>query len=141
MIFITIEGEPPRVTAQQKGVYVAGGRPFFYTKKKIKQAEQGLIAHMRTKAPARPIDGPCIVEVTYIWSLRQAERKSAGLIPHTQRPDVDNLVKLVMDAMVNAKWIVDDSQVYILRVSKYRGSTPCMTINLARHTTHEMVEH
>lgn len=138
MIELRINGEPPRVTAQQKGVFVARGKPFFYTKKKIKDVQQRLIEHMLTRKPTKPITSPCIVEVTYVWSFRDKDKVRESFVPHTERPDVDNLIKLVLDAMVEAKWIADDSQVFQLRVSKYRGPSPCMTISLARHISHEV---
>jgi len=138
MIELRINGEPPRVTAQQKGVFIAKGKPFFYTKKKIKDVQQRLIEHMLTRAPIIPITSPCIVEVTYIWSFRDKDKVRDGIKPHTERPDVDNLIKLVLDAMVEAKWIEDDSQVFQLRVSKYRGPRPSMTISLAKHISHEV---
>jgi Holliday junction resolvase RusA-like endonuclease len=138
MIALRINGEPPRVTAQQKGVFIARGKPFFYTKQKIKDVSRRLIEHMTPHAPTRPIDCPCIVEVTYVWSFRAKDKFREGIVPHVERPDVDNLIKLVLDAMVEAKWIVDDSQVYQLRVSKYRGDRPHMTINLAKHISYEV---
>ena len=38
--------------------------------------------------------------------------------PHTVKPDIDNLVKAVMDALTTAGWWIDDTQVWSLSTSK-----------------------
>lgn len=40
---------------------------------------------------------------------------------HTQKPDIDNLIKAVMDALTNAGAYGDDCQVAELRVTKHWG--------------------
>jgi Holliday junction resolvase RusA-like endonuclease len=46
--------------------------------------------------------------------------------PHTVKPDIDNLVKLVLDAMTKAGFWKDDSQVVILKAEKrWAGNEEC----------------
>lgn len=57
-------------------------------------------------------EGPIALELTFLMPRPTSmPRKSAGLlIPHTKRPDLDNLEKAVKDALNTIVWR-DDSQV------------------------------
>ena len=52
-----------------------------------------------------------------------------GKISHTKKPDLDNLVKLVLDAY-NGVLYDDDSQIISLSLSKMYSSTPGIEINI-----------
>lgn len=47
------------------------------------------------------------------------KRDPDGLIPHTSKPDLDNLTKAVLDALTEVGFWRDDSQVYSASCSKY----------------------
>jgi Holliday junction resolvase RusA-like endonuclease len=59
-----------------------------------------------------------------------ADKKRWGL-PHTMRPDSDNLAKLVLDAMMSAGLIGDDSAVSCLIVRKTWSASPLAGVSLA----------
>jgi Holliday junction resolvase RusA-like endonuclease len=59
-----------------------------------------------------------------------ADKKRWGL-PHTMRPDSDNLAKLVLDAMMSAGLIGDDSAVSLLTVRKTWSPSPSAGVSVA----------
>lgn len=65
-------------------------------------------------------NGPIHLVVKFLFK-RPADKlrvsESDVIIPHLKKPDVDNLVKSVMDALNGVAWH-DDSQVYSLLTSK-----------------------
>ena len=69
-------------------------------------------------------DGPVRVEVLVVVSrpLAPALRDGAGRAVHVGRPDVDNVAKGVLDALVDAGVLVDDAQVAELVVRRMAGA-------------------
>lgn len=68
-----------------------------------------------------PLDGPLAVSIEcvmprptkYRWKTRPMPR-----LPHTCKPDCDNLAKSTLDALAQLLW-VDDAQITDLKVSKW----------------------
>lgn len=142
---ITIEREPWKVTAQQKRVQtspgvVAGGRKVLSMSRKARffhapnyvEAERELVLRLveaRHSENAETIQEPCEVVLTLVWPYRVADRrklmaKSGGLIPHSVRPDLDNLSKLYIDGLVKSEILDDDGLIYQLTLAKYWGPDP-----------------
>ena len=73
--------------------------------------------------PPEPIAGPLRVTVNFGYALLQKHRRSNGgasvFEAKVTRPDVDNLVKIVLDCLVKSNYIVDDSNISSLSVSKW----------------------
>lgn len=68
-----------------------------------------------------PIEGPIMLEADFFLPRTKAQMRSRweGPIPHTARPDTDNLVKALKDALKGIAWR-DDSQVFQYRqIGKY----------------------
>lgn len=115
-------------TAQQKGFDRRSGR--FYTKPRVREAKARLewaisraLADWGTVAdgcpvPALPMAGAVMVRLDFVYNpkgLRAADRGA----PKPTRPDLDNLAKLVLDAITAVKSIWrDDSQVAQLTLAK-----------------------
>ncbi len=57
MIRVKFDIVPPTATAQQKGVFVHNGRAHFFTKQKVRDAEDFLAALLAPHAPAEPLRG------------------------------------------------------------------------------------
>jgi len=67
------------------------------------------------------IVGPVILRVCF-YLPRPKKMKNAGNslnVPHTKRPDTDNLLKAVMDSMSDVGVWKDDAQVYRTDAGKY----------------------
>lgn len=65
-------------------------------------------------------------------SLRKAAKdaiKRGELIPKTTRPDADNYLKQVADA-VNGVIVKDDSQFWRVSCRKYYGARPCVEVQI-----------
>jgi Holliday junction resolvase RusA-like endonuclease len=105
----TMHGQP---VAKARHRY-SNGRT--YTPDKTRFTEKAMGTHARIAMGARePFEGP--VEMAVVFRIAPAKSRSkkwrrehAGE-PHTQKPDADNLMKLVKDAL-NGIAYVDDSQV------------------------------
>jgi Holliday junction resolvase RusA-like endonuclease len=59
--------------------------------------------------PAEPLDVPVWLNVVFIFP-RPKSAKKAGPFKGT-KPDLDNLVKAVKDALTHARWWTDDGRV------------------------------
>lgn len=95
------------------------------------KAESEFIALAEPHAPPRPFDGP--LEISLIFYLPIATSSPAwwkhaaaiGRAHHCKKPDVDNLAKLVLDAMTRSgQWWRDDTQIVSLHAHKRYGDTP-----------------
>lgn len=73
----------------------------------------------------------CHLPIPASWSKRKQEEARRGLLPHTSRPDVDNLGKLVMDAANGVLWY-DDAQLVLVTLSKRYGPAPGTAVTLYR---------
>lgn len=72
-----------------------------------------------------PRTDPARVRVELVYPARKRDKTEGEiLIPHTARPDADNLVKSLLDALTRAGVWADDAQVWDLRVRKWRGARP-----------------
>lgn len=79
----------------------------------------------REVLPAEPIAEPIKLDVCFFMPRPKGHHKKDGTIKdahldrrHSQKPDADNLVKAVMDALSELQAWKDDSQVWNLRVVK-----------------------
>lgn len=109
-MILTLKIDPAELpTAQQKGVRVVRGRPMFFEKSEVTKARARLIeALLEADTGERP--KPCDawgVFITYFYKPKSMKMEQAGL-PKSTRPDVDNLTKLVLDAITDAGIAWDD---------------------------------
>jgi Holliday junction resolvase RusA-like endonuclease len=122
-ITFIIPGKPfgkqrPRATAR-------GGFARVYTPRETVSFERqvGAIAHPLFD---HPITGPVRVAIiaTFAPAASWSKKKAAAFVgqPHTQKPDADNIAKVVKDSLNRIAW-VDDSQVAEMFVSKVWGQT------------------
>lgn len=98
-------------------------------------AYEGLIAHaaQQAMAGAPMLDMPvsCRISITApvpaSWSKRRQAAALAGAVMPTTKPDVDNVVKAVLDGLNGVLWR-DDVLVVDLAVRKRYGATPCVQV-------------
>lgn len=119
---------PPTTTAQQKGAFVCNGKVRFFTKAKVKQAEQTWwhILEPARKQLSAPLEGAVSVKIVLVYPHNKSTPKKqlTNKLPIYARPDVDNLVKSLLDTMTHMAFWRDDSQVAILHIEKWRGPEP-----------------
>lgn len=123
-------------------VPVAKGRPRFgggrvYTPKKTKdfEAQLGFEGHreMNRRPPldtAISLDASFTVPVPRSWSKKKREKALNGTIHPIGRPDIDNYLKAVMDALNNIVW-QDDSQIVTVGASLRYGETGRIRLEIA----------
>ena len=132
MIYIKLDIVPPTVTAQQKGVFVRNGRAHFFTKAKVRQAENLLAALLAPHAPAEPLHGPLHFQARWCFPYRKSEPKRVTAtgreIPHNTRPDLDNLEKGLLDVLTALRFWDDDNQVAVKKTAKVWGERPYLKI-------------
>ena len=119
-------------TLKAAGIPAAKPRPRVtrwgtYTPKneRYKEWEKNLTEQLEALKPPRskllPISQPCQVELQFMFPRPiRLKTKSApgGLVPHQVRPDLDNLVKMVLDTMQTTGWISDDKIVARIAAEK-----------------------
>ena len=121
----------PKGTAQQKGETIRyrilnGKRvPYIHHFKadKISSAREGFEWKLKSHIPPRPSEAPIKLKVVFYFDLKQP--KKAWGTYKTTKPDVDNFVKELIDAMSEDEkrgkrgfW-KNDSQIADLHIVKY----------------------
>jgi Holliday junction resolvase RusA-like endonuclease len=133
MISFTVYGEP-----------VAQGRPRFttvggfvraYDPAKSRQYKDYIRLAAAEHKPDKPFEGPLELHVTVCRSIpksfsrRKAEAAEKGEIRPITKPDADNYLKSVKDALNGIIWR-DDSQIVRVVVEKYYSINPRIEIDV-----------
>lgn len=100
--------EPPTVTHNDLRAALRGGRPAIVKSDRLREAEDAIMARLVPARPAEPLSGPLSVEVRWCFATSGAHAQGE---PHTDKPDMSNMLKTLEDCMARAGWIVDDSLV------------------------------
>jgi Holliday junction resolvase RusA-like endonuclease len=127
MISFFIPGEPPTVTAQQKGYSRKTGK--FYKTADLKDAEQKDMAYAYQARPEHPIKGAVHLIVSFGFSVTG---KHHDCEPKITRPDTDNMVKLLKDCLTRSGYWMDDAQVADETVIKIYDKDPGIRIMIRR---------
>lgn len=120
-----IPGEPPTATAQQKGYNRKTGK--YYKPAELRDAEQKYLAYAHEVRPAEPITGP--VALTVIFGFRAGPDHEPAT-PKTSKPDTDNMVKALKDALTRAGFWQDDAQVFMETTIKVWADTPGIMVEV-----------
>lgn len=135
LISFTVYGEP-----------VAQGRPRFsnhggftraYDPKKSKDFKQYVKLVASEYRPTSLMEGPLLLEVKVFkptlksFSKKKAAAAESGELRPVTKPDVDNYVKGIKDALKQIIWN-DDSQVVDLYVSKWYSETPRIEVTVKK---------
>lgn len=115
----------PTTTAQQRRQTSSGG----YLPPAARKAKAFWQAFFEKHAPSEPESGPLSLIITF--TFRPGKRQTQSKYKMT-RPDLDNLLKLVQDAMTKCGYWNDDSQVVILSASKCYGDVPGVYVNIQK---------
>lgn len=123
MVSFTVPGEP-----------VGKGRPKFtrtghaYTPEKTRYYEQVVQMAARLKMQ-RPFDGAVRIAICANYAIPKKTGKTArlkmieGIMRPLKKPDVDNIAKIILDAL-NGIAYHDDKQVVEMHVAKFYNDTP-----------------
>lgn len=96
-------------TAQQKGVKVINGRVMFFETSRVKAARKLIMQSVLDACKDNRLFDCDAYQVTIVYVYRPAtiRRRDYGM-PKVTRPDVDNLTKLVLDAISDSHIAWDD---------------------------------
>ncbi len=132
----TIPGDPkgkgrPRFTS-------VNGRSMIYTPKATREAEETVKqAYSRAYPGVSFGSAPVSIQVrAYMPMPKNASRTLktemlSGIVRHTHKPDADNILKLVCDAL-NGLAFDDDKQIIAVWCEKHYSDVPRMEISMAR---------
>lgn len=128
---LNFENGMPKGTAQQKGeaIRYKNGAPYIqhYKKDKVSAMRQEFALRLKRFAPRNPAAGPVRLYVCFHFDVK--DRKLWGKYK-TTRPDADNIIKELKDAMTACRFWNDDSQVARLEVVKKYAHTGFIEIEV-----------
>ena len=111
------------------------GRPRFfrrgpfvgtYDPKESRQYKDNVSAQLVAQSPAM-LDGA--INMTVAFYLPRPKTLPKKVVHHVKKPDVDNLIKGVMDSCKGILWH-DDTQVVLLTCAKHYGDPPRVVIEV-----------
>lgn len=127
-----VPGQPQGKGRPRVGKVAGHVRMFTPPKTESYEALIALFAHQAMQG--RPlITGPVTVAlqigfaIPASWSKKKRAQAEQGAIHPTTKPDVDNVLKAVCDAINGVVW-VDDVQVVALAVRKFYGASPGLRV-------------
>lgn len=133
MIHFTVYGEP--VAQGRPKFSTAGGFVKAYDPAKSRNYKDYVRLAAAEHAPASLLEGPIGMMLTIYRSMpksfskRKAAAAEAGELRPTTKPDVDNYLKGVKDALKGVIW-KDDSQVVEVFVQKRYSSRPRIEVKI-----------
>ena len=136
MIKFTVYGEPR-----------GKGRPHFnrkngiaYTPASTRQAERDFLSQAIQYKPKEPLNGALSIELTFYLAIPASKPKKwregalNGSILPAKKPDIDNLIKSVLDPM-NSIFFQDDKQIIWLTAAKLYSVTPRTKVEIEEAVT------
>ena len=128
---------PPKATHQGSAMIMRrrDGTPFVgkASNSAGAKAKKNLLNLLCCHAPPKPFDGATSVTVDLVFPWRKSEpkkNKALGRIPMTTKPDLDNLAKLLLDALCEANFLTRDQLIYKLTMEKSWGDEVGITITM-----------
>ena len=121
-------------TAQQKGVSIRYGKPYFYEKPEVRALRNKLYYYCKPHRPPEPFGGA--VRLKVILYYKASRKKDIGQFK-TTRPDLDNLNKLLWDVLTETGFFLDDSQIAIFEARKGWGTEDKIKIEIEEITETE----
>jgi Holliday junction resolvase RusA-like endonuclease len=138
--FVTFElpGEPRAWERPGAGIRWGAGRPFihwFVRAEEARYRESIAWAARAAMGSRRPTDKPTAIilhaflPIPESWHWRKKQQARSGLILPTGKPDHDNFLKLVCDALKRVVWL-DDAGVVDGRCIKKFSERPAMRVEV-----------
>lgn len=114
----------PTAQARARHMTTKSGLSVSYKSANQKANERTLEALLAPYAPKAPLQGPLVLEFVAALpvgksdSKKLSEAKLTGLVAPEKKPDLDNILKNLMDCMTRLQFWTDDVQVVCLRCEK-----------------------
>lgn len=109
---------------------IVGGRKMIYTPAKTAAYER----RIRAAYLAEKLNGPLMLSVVALFEPPKStsKKKRAELIgrPYPHKPDGDNILKIVQDALNGGKAYDDDAQITVAKIGKYYGAEAALIVTI-----------
>jgi Holliday junction resolvase RusA-like endonuclease len=119
-IHLVIDGEP--IAKGRPRFSMINGKPITFTPPKTRTFEAMVAMTARTQAPPQPLEGAVSVEMRFFFTLPKSRIKKRIPLPTVQakdtKPDIDNLIKAILDGLNGAGFWRDDAQIAKLTAFK-----------------------
>ena len=122
---------PPQGKARPRVVRARNGMSMTYTPDKTVAYEE--LVRLRYKAASQGFrfadDAQLAMQITAFYPVPKSKSKRikanmlAGAMRPTKKPDCDNVIKIICDAL-NELAYKDDAQIVVTQMSKYYGEVP-----------------
>lgn len=137
--------EPPTSTHQAnlRILRTRDGRQFVGKMKNNKVTNWSNEFGRYIQKPVKPIEGPIRVYIRLYYTPPKyllPKISKCKILVKTTKPDVDNVVKAILDQFTKAEYWVDDSQVWAITVEKYWAARPRVAVYIDQNqqpTTNE----
>lgn len=132
-VMIDVPGEPfakQRPRAAKKGRYIT-----IYTPRETKNYEEKVRKVYNSMYPGFQLDGALTANIEGIFSVpesvsnKKKKEMLEGEIPHTKKPDCDNMGKICLDAL-NGIAYPDDALINNLAITKRYGDSAKVRITI-----------
>jgi len=128
---------PPKSTAQAGHIIMRrkDGTPFVGKTSggASARAQRDLMLLFSEHRPPRALEGPVGMDVVFVWPWRKSEPKKNrldGWRYNDKRPDVDNIIKTLLDIVTRLGWWSDDGRVASLTIQKKWGDSPGIYVEI-----------
>lgn len=133
-VAFTIPGQP--VAKGRARISIRGGHAVAYTPQKTRTYENQVGAYAAQAMQGRPPMGAAVcvtIEACMLvpasWSKKKRQDALEGKIWPVSRPDLDNIIKAVLDGILRIA-IVDDNQVVHLVAQQKYAEIPRLTVEI-----------
>ena len=114
--------------------YIPGNHPVVDYKNFVRMEARRALARQSAVAKAYFRTEPLTVDLRFYLPRPKSKsgRKWPDILPHTGRPDIDNLFKSTVDALTGIIWN-DDKQIYKTSLMKFyhpRDKSPCVVVEV-----------
>ncbi len=120
--------EPPTKTFQAKMLgRKRNGKPVIFDSPDVKLIRDRFAGLLYEHRPKEPMSGAIKLTVKWLYPIVGSHINGEY---KTSRPDIDNIMKLLMDAMTTVGFWKDDAQVVALQVEKFWADIPGIYIHV-----------
>lgn len=108
---------PPTVTHHDKKLAVSkNGKPYMYDSMELKKVKAELRDHLAGHKPKEKLEPPIRLVVKWCFPLKEGKKNGQYM---TEKPDLDNSLKTLMDRMTKLDFWKDDCHVASLVLEKF----------------------
>lgn len=132
----TVPGEP---VAKQRARTV--NKHTYTPRKTVLYENRVMDAFLSSYPNHHPAEGPVTLQIMAVfpvpasWSRPKKLRALANIVKKITRPDIDNVMKSVMDGLNGVAW-KDDGQIWKLTAVKLYGDTPRVEVVIETEDNH-----